>query len=133
MKTSHLFAALSLSLGLMGTTSALAQELNSTDDTIQVQTQKSQKTGKAHARISAEQLLDIGPLYEQLKQAGHQKIGSIYQSPQGIHATVVDAQGKILRLKQEKESQEFKPWEPRKDSGRKHRKHRTEKSANESA
>lgn len=125
MNTKHILSSITLSLGLLGATATWAQDaVNPTTTTEQSQT----RTERQHKKLDVEQIQDIGPIYEQLKKDGYTKIASIRQGHRGIVATVVNAEGKVVRLKQENGKNEFTVWEHKKDGKHQHRRHRGDKS-----
>ncbi|MGE8547273.1 hypothetical protein [Alcaligenes sp. Marseille-Q7550] len=113
MKHTSLFASLALAAGLLGGTAAMAQETAKTPQA-EAATQQA-RPARAHKPLTAEQIKDVGPAYQRLKDAGYTKVGSIMQRDDKIIATVVDKDGKVLRVKAEGENGAFTPWEPKKD------------------
>ncbi len=113
MKSTSLFAALALAAGLMGGTTAMAQEAAKAPQTESTATQP--RHARDHKPLTAEQVKDVGPAYQRLKDAGYTKIGSIMQRDDKVIATVVDKDGKVLRVKAEGDNGAFTPWEPKKD------------------
>ncbi|HRL22973.1 MAG TPA: hypothetical protein PLG97_13135 [Alcaligenes sp.] len=118
-----LFSVLLLSAGLLGGTAAIAQEA-----TAQVHAQTNTRPaqpGRDHKALTAEQIKDIGPAYQRLKDAGYTKVGSIRQRNDKVIATVVDKEGNVVRVQGDADNGAFTPWEPKKE-GRHHRRGHTE-------
>lgn len=122
MMKKHILASI-ISLGLLGSTAGWAQEATNPSQTSTATTQHSEAK---HTRLTAEQLQDISPIYEQLKKDGYTKVASIMQSSRGVKAIVVNDKGEVVRLKKAADSQEFSTWEPRKKDKRGHRHQRKE-------
>ncbi|MDV2117367.1 hypothetical protein [Alcaligenes faecalis] len=122
MKRTSLFSALVLSASLLGGTAAIAQ-----DATSAAQAQSSQKQARQardHKPLTAEQVTDIGPAYQRLKEAGYTKVGSLHQRGDNIMAMVVDKDGKVVRVRSEGANGEFTVVE-RKNNGQHRRGHRS--------
>lgn len=122
MKRTSLFSALVLSASLLGGTAAIAQEAASTAQT--QSTQKQARQTRDHKPLTAEQVTDIGPAYQRLKDAGYTKVGSLHQRGDNIMAMVVDKDGKVMRVRSEGANGEFTVVE-RKNDGQHRRGHRS--------
>lgn len=123
MKRTSLFSALVLSAGLLGGTAAIAQEA-ATAATAPAQTaQKQTRQARDHKPLTADEVKDIGPAYQRLKDAGYTKVGSLHQRGDHIMAMVVDKDGKVVRVRSEGENGAFTVVE-RKTDGQHRRGHR---------
>lgn len=108
-----LLSVLLLSAGLLGGTAAIAQEAST--QTQSQTTNREARPARDHKALTAEQIKDIGPVYQRLKDAGYTKIGSIMQRNDKVIATVVDKDGKVLRVQGDADNGAFTPWEPKKE------------------
>lgn len=121
MKRTSLFSALLLSASLLGGTAAIAQEAT---PAAQTQTaQKQTRQARDHKPLTADEVKDIGPAYQRLKDAGYTKVGSLHQRGDHIMAMVVDKDGKVVRVRSEGENGTFTVVE-RKTDGQHRRGHR---------
>lgn len=105
MKRTSLFSALVLSAGLLGGTAAIAQEATTAAQTQTAQTQTRQ--ARDHKPLTADEVKDIGPAYQRLKDAGYTKVGSLHQRGDHIMAVVVDKEDKVVRVRSEGENGAF--------------------------
>ncbi len=121
MKRTSLFSALVLSASLLGGTAAIAQEAATTAQAQSATTQTRQ--AREHKPLTADQVKDIGPAYQRLKDAGYTKVGSLHQRGDRIMAMVVDKDGKVVRVQAEGENGAFSVVE-RKTDGQHRRGHR---------
>lgn len=126
MKRTSLFSALVLSAGLLGGTAAMAQEAATAATPAQTaqSTQKQTRQARDHKPLTAEEVTDIGPAYQRLKDAGYTKVGSLHQRGDNIMAMVVDKDGKVVRVRSEGANGEFTVVE-RKNDGQHRRGHRS--------
>lgn len=122
MKRTSLFSALVLSASLLGGTAAIAQEATSAAQT--QSTQQHARQARDHKPLTADQVTDIGPAYQRLKDAGYTKVGSLHQRGDNIMAMVVDKDGKVVRVRSEGANGEFTVVE-RKNDGQHRRGHRS--------
>lgn len=125
MNAKHILSSITLSLGLLGATSTWAQD--AVKPAVPTEQTQAPRAERNHQRLTAEQIQDIGPVYEQLKKDGYTKVGSIKQGRQGVVVTVVNTEGQVLRLKQEAGKTGFTVWEHKKDDRRQRRHHRKDK------
>ncbi|MEN5252750.1 hypothetical protein MTR80_03725 [Alcaligenes aquatilis] len=121
MKRTSLFSALVVSASLLGGTAAIAQDATSTAQT--QTTQKQTRQARDHKPLTANDVTDIGPAYQRLKEAGYSKVGSLHQRGDRIMAMVVDKDGKVVRVRSEGENGAFTVVE-RKTDGQHRRGHR---------
>ncbi len=121
MKRTSLFSALIVSASLLGGTAAIAQDATNTAQT--QSTQKQTRQARDHKPLTANDVTDIGPAYQRLKDAGYSKVGSLHQRGDRIMAMVVDKDGKVVRVRSEGENSAFTVVE-RKTDGQHRRGHR---------
>ncbi|EJC62683.1 hypothetical protein MJ863_07755 [Alcaligenes ammonioxydans] len=121
MKRMSLFSALVVSASLLGGTAAIAQETTGAAPT--QSTQKQTRQARDHKPLTADEVTDIGPAYQRLKEAGYTKVGSLHQRGDRIMAMVVDKDGKVVRVRSEGENGAFTVVE-RKADGQHRRGHR---------
>ncbi|AYR21695.1 VOC family protein [Alcaligenes faecalis] len=121
MKRTSLFSALVVSASLLGGTAAIAQD--ATNATQTQSPQKQTRQARDHKPLTANDVTDIGPAYQRLKEAGYSKVGSLHQRGDHIMAMVVDKDGKVVRVRSEGENGAFTVVE-RKTDGQHRRGHR---------